>query len=320
MSYPFSTFLGVDVAKLHLDLYDSATKKTWQISNDDDGFKSLVAYLKKQSTPSLVLCESSGPYHLSLVLALQKAGCPVSVLNPMRVRACAKAQGLLAKTDALDAKNIAAFGQLYHPEPTPPLSPVQHELVALIDQRSHLVDLATAEKSRLDQLLASSSKKSSQALLNYLEKQLKALTAKLDQLRKKDPELNRKVAVLTAVDGIAQLSALSILAHLPEIGSLSKTEIAALSGTAPINRDSGTLRGHRSIGGGRPKARKVMYMPALTAMKKNDLLREFYQKLVAKGKPKKLAIVAVMRKLLIYLNSLLKKLAATSPNLSVVTP
>jgi transposase len=320
MSYPFSTFLGVDVAKAHLDLYDSATQKAWPISNDATGFKSLVAYLKKQTAPTLVLCESSGPYHLPLVLAMQKAGCPVSVLNPMRVRACAKAQGVLAKTDALDAKNIAAFGQLHHPTPTPPLSPVQLELVALIEQRAHLVDLVTAEKNRLAQLLVASSQKSSEALLRHLQKQVKALEAKLDQLRKKDPELSQKVTVLTEVKGIAQLSALSILAHLPEIGSLSKTQVAALSGTAPINRDSGTLRGHRSIGGGRAKVRKALYMPSWVVVEHNQILREFYQKLVAKGKPKKLAIVAVMRKLLIYLNALLKKLANPSPIISVVNP
>lgn len=298
--------LGVDVSKATLDCRLGKTHR--QFPNHAKGFQLLVDWIAHAPGPLRVVCEATGPYHRELVLALQQAGIGVCVLNPRQVRDYAKSQGLLAKTDKIDAAVLADYGNRFQPRPTAPVSPVQLQIEACVERRQQLVELLTAEKNRLQQASLPAIASSIKKVLRLLEKQKADIEAHLHKLIASDPLLQRQVSCLSQVQGVGTLTASTLLSALPELGRLSRQQVAALAGLAPRNRDSGTFKGQRMIGGGRPKARRALYMSALVACFKNPVLKPFYLRLMAKGKPFKVALTAVMRKLLIHLNSLLKNL------------
>lgn len=299
-------YLGIDVSKATLDCHFATTHR--QFANDPKGFGLLIAWIRKWAVPLRVICEATGPYHLQLVWALQQADIGVSVAPPLRVRYFAKAQGRLAKTDKIDAALLADYGRHSKLEPMAKLSQPQIDLAATLERRDALIAMITAEQNRLKQTWCPEMQRDIASLLRLLKARKKAIEARLALLRAADPLLQHKVSCLSQVNGVGSLTATALVSALPELGSLSRQQVAALAGLAPINRDSGAFTGRRFIGGGRPKVRRALYMATLVACFKNPVLIAFYQRLISNGKPAKVALTAAMRKLLIYLNSLLKNL------------
>lgn len=301
---PLFDHLGVDVSKATLDC--RLGKIYRQFTNTPKGFALLVEWIKKSPHPLRVICESTGSYHQSLVAALQKAAIEVCVVNAQRVRDYAKSRGLLAKTDKIDAAVLADFANHFQPASTPALNPAQLQLIAAIERRSQLVELITAEQNRLGQTSDPLALADLRAHLRYLQNRKATWDSAIKKLVAADQRLHTQASCLSKVQGVGPLTAATVLALLPELGSLSRAQAAALAGLAPRNRDSGTFKGKRMIGGGRYKLRRALYMAALVASRHNPILKAFYQRLIAKGKAPKLALTALMRKLLIHLNSLVK--------------
>ena len=304
---------GLDVHKDSLQLHLAGRDHV--LANDSSGHRRLVALLRTaQATPVQVICEASGGYERAVADALWAAGVPVSVLNPARVRAFAGALGQRAKTDPLDAALLARCGQALRPDPTPAPDPAQAALQELVRYRAQLVaQLATARQQQATLGLPALVRQS-RALL----KRLTADVAKVDALLAKhlaaQAELAAKAARLQAVPGVGAQTAYSLLAELPELGTLNRGQAAALAGVAPHPRQSGQWRGQSHIGGGRAPVRKALYMAALSAARWHPPLRVFYARLRAAGKPAKVALTAVMRKLVCLLN-----LALKTPNFSLAS-
>ncbi len=297
------THIGVDIAKAGLQAHLDGSQVAF--SNTPAGRRALCR--KVQALPAAhVICEATGGYEQSLVQALHKAQVSVSVVNPAQVRAAAQAKGQRAKTDKIDARMLTEYGQLYRPAPTPPQSEAQRQLVALIGWLQQLVEAQAVAKTQAEHHTDPFIRKQHQTLLDHYESQIEATETKLHQLLKVDPQLQQRAEALDAIKGVGLRTALVVLSHMPELGYLNRQEAAALAGLAPWTRDSGTLKGIRCIGGGRPEVRVALYMCALSAVRYNPILKEFYQRLLAKGKPGKVALTAVMRKLLVYMNAQLQ--------------
>jgi transposase len=303
---PNPVYVGVDVAKATLQVHLRGLQVPF--SNTSAGCRALCKELQSIAGAHVV-CEATGGYEQGLVQALNQANLLVSVINPAQVRAAAKAKGQRAKTDAIDACMLTEYGQRYQPEPTSPLSEVQRQLVALIQWLQQLVEAQAVARVQAEHHTEAFVRQQHQALLEHYESQIKATEAKLQKLLKADHQLQKRAESLDAIEGVGLRTALVVLSHLPELGYLNRQEVAALAGLAPWTRDSGTLKGIRCIGGGRPEVRVALYMSALSAARHNTILAEFYQRLIAKGKPGKVALTAVMRKLLVYMNHKLKALA-----------
>jgi len=299
-------YLGIDVSKATLDCRLGKVHR--QFGNDPKGFGLLMAWIQKHPQALRAICEATGPYHLRLVWALQQAGIGVCVAPPQRVRHFAKAQGLLAKTDKIDAALLADYGRYAKLQLTAKLSQTQIDLAAALERRDALMAMIIAEQNRLKQTWCPEIGRDIQSLLRMLLTRKKAIEERLARLRASDPQLQRKVSCLAQVKGVGLLTATCLVSALPELGHLCRQQVAALAGLAPINRDSGAFHGRRFIGGGRPRVRRALYMSALVACFKNPILKAFYQRLISRGKPAKVALTAAMRKLLIHLNSLLKNL------------
>lgn len=303
-------YVGLDVAKDQLQIWCPQLPKLTVVANSAAGVKklaqSLLAWQRAEGRPVHVCMEATGGYERLAFERLSEAGLPCSVLNPRRVRAFAEAQGQLAKSDPLDAKAIGQFGQCLRPAATPPPSQEQRELSELIARRGQLVELRSAEKTRAGLLQAKVLQKAAAALLRTLDRQIEQIERALEALVAKNEELRSKVARLCQMQGVGKLSALSVLASLPELGTLNRNEVAELAGLAPHARDSGQKKGVRRTSGGRAKVRRALYMAALSASRSNPVLKVFYEQLKARGKASKVALIAVMRKLLVVLNSLLK--------------
>jgi transposase len=299
--------VGADVSKATIDLGCLSLALPTSIPNTPEGFKILLKIITKSTSPVHIVCEATGYYHRGLVRALHQAEIKVSVVNPRLTRDFARARGKLAKTDAIDALMLADYGRTMQPGPTVP--PEEHMVLLdeLVTRRSQLVEDRVRERSRLEQASCPEVASSLRLHLRHLDAQIKKLLSRIAEVVEKNSSLKAKVDQMVKVHGIASLSASALLASLPELGTLSKNEVAALAGLAPFNRDSGAFRGKRSICGGRIGVRGALYMSALCASRGNPILKAFYQRLRAAGKPHKVALVAVMRKLLIYLNSLLKQ-------------
>lgn len=302
MSQPLC-HLGVDVSKASLDLHHLA--KSWQVPNSPQGFRKLIAYLKKH--PARVVCEASGPYHLPLVLALQKAKLEVCVVNPRQVRDFAKSRGILAKTDVLDARVLTLYADSCPPRATAPLPSEQLLLAAWVDRRQQLVEQRTAESNRTEPHLPPQVAKHLRDSIRLLDRRIAQVEKKIQQLLAASPQINEKIHCLQGVRGVGAITAVAVMAAIPELGSLNRGQVAALTGTAPLNRDSGTLKGKRTTWGGRSKVRNALFMAALSASRCNPVLKPLYQRLRLNGKPHKVALTAVMRRLVIHLNSLLKQ-------------
>lgn len=298
-------YAGIDICKDALDI-SLIGRSPERYDNDDAGITGLIKSLSKIPGPVHVICEPSGGYERELLEALWAAGIPVSLVNAARVRSFARAQGLLAKTDEIDPSVLREFGELLQPAVIEAPSPARQRLAALVQRREQLVNLLTMEEQRLMQTRDIALKKLTQILINELQKQVKQIEAMIAQQIDGDDTLRGQSARLQQVKGIGKVTASTILAELPELGKLSRKQVGALAGVAPYNRDSGTLRGRRTIRGGRIKIRRVLYMAATVAARFNPILKSFYQRLVAAGKPKKLTLTAVMRKLVVLLNHLIK--------------
>ena len=295
-------FIGIDVAKAQLEFACRPSGETGTVRNDDGGIRELVARCQAL-TPALIVLEATGGYEAAVVAALATAGLAVVVANPRQVRDFAKATGQLAKTDALDAQVLALFAERVHPAPRLLPDAAIQALDALLTRRRQLVEMLTAERNRL--LIARSAvRRDLQQHIRFLERRLREADDDLHTAVKASPAWRVKDDLLQSVPGVGRVVSLTLLAELPELGRLSHKEIAALVGVAPLNRDSGTLRGKRLVYGGRAPVRAVLYMAALVASKCNPVIRAFYLRLRVAGKPAKVALTACMRKLLIILNAM----------------
>jgi transposase len=299
-----SVFVGIDVAKARLDIALWPTAPRWSVPNDPEGVANLVTRLHGVE-PALVVLEATGGLELPVTAALATAGLPVVVVNPRQVRNFAKATGKLAKTDTIDAHVLAHFAQAVRPTPRPLPDTQAQELSALLARRRQLTEMLTAEKNRL-QMALPQVRPEVQEHITWLKQRVAKLDGDLGDMLRQSPVWREQKNLLRSVPGVGPVLSFTLLADLPELGTLNRRQIAALVGVAPLNRDSGTLRGKRTVWGGRATVRAALYMAALVASRWNPALRIFYQRLCAAGKPKKVALTACMRKLLTLLNAMLK--------------
>jgi transposase len=294
-------YVGIDVAKDHLDIATSSGE-AWRVANDPDGIDVLAPRLI-EAQAALVVMEGTGGHEHAVAAALAAAGLAVAVVNPRQVRDFARATGELAKTDALDAQVLALFAERVRPEPRALPDDAQRALEARLSRRRQLIGMLVAERNRL--LLADVAiQKSLTKHVRWLEKELDAVEADIAKAVEASPLWRAKEDLLRSVPGVGRVLASTLLADLPELGHLNRKEIAKLVGVAPLARDSGRHRGQRIAWGGRAEVRCALYMSALACITHNPAIGAFYRRLVAEGKPKKVALVASMRKLLVVLNAM----------------
>jgi len=312
-----SVFVGIDVSSQTLEVASSAAAKTWQVSNDAVGIEQLTAQLSSRQ-PALVVLEATGGYEFEAACALQASGLAVAVVNPRTARDFARAMGALAKTDALDARMLAAFARVLHQHPererfVKPLADAElQRLQALVLRRRQLVQMITSERQRM-RVSHAAARPSIERVIEFLKTELGDSDA--DVAAHVGQHHATLAQALASVPGIGAASVAVLLAELPELGKLDRRRIAALVGVAPLNRDSGQMRGQRSIWGGRADVRRTLYMATLTAVRHNAPLKAHYERLLAVGKRKKVALVACMRKLLTMLNAIAKNGSSWDPSL-----
>ena len=298
-------FVGIDIAKDQVDVHVRPTDERFQLSRTDAGLAGLVARLQPLG-PRLVVLEATGGYEIPVAAALASAGVPVAVVNPRQIRDYARATGQLAKTDALDARLMALFAEAVQPEVRPLPTPEAQALGALVTRRRQLVDMLGAERNRHHQARDLRLQRRIATHIRWLTKALAEIEADLGTHIRSSPIWRERDDLLHSVPGVGDVTAHTLIADLPELGHLGRRKIAGLVGVAPMNRDSGHWRGRRTIAGGRPAVRSVLYMATLTAVRFNPAIAQFYQRLVAAGRPKKVALTAAMRKLLTILNAMLR--------------
>jgi transposase len=306
-----AVFVGLDIAKDHIDVRVRPTNDQWQTDQTDAGLTQLVDRLGALR-PTLVVVEATGGYETAIVTALAVAHVPVAVVNPRQVRAFAKAIGQLAKTDAIDAAVLALFAERVRPPVRPLPDDAHQELVALVTRRRQLLDMLTAERNRLT-TARRSVRASVQQHIRWLERRIKDADTDLTTTIRQSPLWRTKDDLLQSVPGIGPITSSVLIAWLPELGVLSRREIASLVGVAPLNHDSGQQRGRRTVWGGRARVRAPLYMATLTAKRCNPVIRAFYQRLRAAGKKPLVALVAAMRKLLTILNAMVKNQQSWQP-------
>jgi transposase len=310
-------YVGIDVSKDRLDVHLRPQAQTWQFPNDPSGIRALAQQLLPLA-PACIVLEASGGYETLLASELALAGLPPSLINPRQARDFAKATGRLAKTDAIDAAVLAHFAQAVQPRARPLPDADSQALQALLHRRRQLLEMHTAESNRLPKAPAQAVRRNIQKHLRWLEGQLEELQRALAEAVQGSPLWRAKEELLRDVPGIGPTTAYTLLAALPELGTLSGRQISALAGLAPRNRDSGQFRGRRSIGGGRALVRSALYMASLSAARANPVLRPFYRRLRAAGKLAKVALVAVARRLLTILNAMLRDGRRWQPELVAV--
>ena len=308
MTHSTTLYIGIDISKatLDIDAYPlSATRlSTTQFSNDDIGRKQLTSLLLSLK-PKLIVMEATGGLESPTAADLAMAGLSVAVINPRQARDFAKALGVFAKTDAVDAQVLARFAEAIKPEARPLKSSDLMALDSVLTRRRQLVEMITAESNRHNQASGKIAKQIAQHII-WLRKRLTEADDDLDDAIAQSPLWQAKADLIISVPGVGKVTATSLLAELPELGNLARREISALVGVCPFNRDSGGHKGRRAIWGGRASIRAVLYMAALVASRYNPVIKAFYQKLLAAGKMKKVALVACMRKLLVILNAMVK--------------
>ncbi len=297
-------FIGIDVSKARLDVAVHGQPQTWQVENNEPGLAELIQRVRALA-PTLILLEATGGFELHLVAELCAAQLPTVVTNPRRARNFARSMGKLAKTDTIDARLLAQMGAALRPAPRPLPSEQEEHLTALLTRRHQLVEMITVEKNRLV-TVRPTMRRDIEEHLAWLKEKLAKLDTEIDQFIQGSPLWQARDELLQSVPGVGRVTASTLLAELPELGTLTRQEIAALVGIAPINRDSGRRQGKRHIWGGRAPVRTVLYMAALSAKQHNPIIREFYERLLARGKEKKVALVACMRKLLVILNAMVR--------------
>lgn len=297
--------VGIDVSKDYLDIFLHPASKYFRIENSLSGIKKVISKLKKIPKEAIhIVMESTGGYEKLAAKTLTKAGFSVSVVNPRMVRDFAKSHGRLAKTDKLDAEILAMFSEKVSPEPNVDTDEKQEEIGDLIARRDQLVSMIVAEKNRLHRA-PKEIRKSIKTILEYLKKELKLIEMRLKKAISEDKKFADKHELLVSVKGIGSTTATALIAHLPELGTLDSRQIAALAGLAPLNCDSGKMRGRRMIWGGRRAVRIALYMATMAAIRSNAAIRIFYQRLVSAGKAPMVAITACMRKLIIIMNAMI---------------
>ncbi len=295
-------FVGIDVAKATLDVAVRPSGERWQLANEDAALTLLVARLQPLA-PTLVVLEATGGFEHAAVAALAAAGVPIVVANPRQVRDFARATGQLAKTDAIDAQTLALFAERMRPAPRPLPDEAAQALDAVLTRRRQLLEMLTAERNRLG-LARPPVARRIRPHIRWLERELADVDRELGRLIEQSPVWRAQDDLLQSVPGVGPVVSRTLLGKLPELGHLTHKQIAALVGVAPLARDSGTLHGKRLVWGGRAPVRAVLYMGALVATRWNPVIRAFYQRLRAAGKPAKVALVACMRKLLTILNAM----------------
>lgn len=308
-----SGFIGIDVAQSDLVVAREGVAGSKTYSNTERGHRDLLRDLDREaksgSPAELIVIEATGGYQREVVAALGGHGLPVVVINPRQVRDFARSTGQLAKTDQLDAHVLADFASRIKPELRPLPSEEQEELRDFLTRREQLIQMLVAEKNRLLQAMGKRlqhRRKEIKKHIDFLEREMKMLDSDLDDTLKKSPLWRENDDLIQSVPGIGKQSARALIGLLPELGTVSGGQITKLAGLAPFNRDSGTMRGQRHIGGGRSKVRAVLYMATMSAIRHNPQIKDFYQRLVKAGKPKMVAMVACMRKILVTLNAMLK--------------
>jgi transposase len=299
-------FVGIDVAKDALDLGFTSSQKVDRFANDAAGIGGVVNRLLQVSPRSIVI-ESTGGYEASLVEALYDAGLPVAVVNPRLVRDFARGFNQLEKTDTLDARLLAAYGQVYNPRLFKMPDKTRRKLTSFNKRRDQLIRARNAELSRLDHARDEWTRQSLGRSLAFYDQQIQEIERERDERIASDESLRKQRDLLMSFKGIGEVVSATLLASLPELGTLNRQKISKLVGLAPLNRDSGKSRGQRKIKGGRSEVRQKLYMATLSATRYNPALRVFYRRLLANGKPKKLAQTAVMRKILIILNQMIRE-------------
>ncbi|MGB4548733.1 MAG: IS110 family transposase [Syntrophales bacterium] len=297
-------FVGIDISKEELVVAVRPTAELQSFPNTEEGLAALVGFLQPLQAHSIVL-EATGGFARAAVNAMALAALPVVVVNPRQIRDFARSVGLLAKTDAIDARIIARFAEAVRPERRPLKDLETQKLEDLNNRRRQIVEMITAEKNRLG-MAPTWSQRDIRSHIAWLEKRLKRINDNIDDLIKQSPIWRQKEKILTSVLGVGPVVTTTLLCGLPELGTLSARKLSALVGVAPFNRDSGKSRGRRSCWGGRAHVRAALYMAALTASRCNPVIRAFYQRLRLAGKPAKVALVACMRKLLVILNAMVK--------------
>jgi transposase len=312
-------YIGIDVSKARLDVYALAVRERWQVANTSSGIAALVDAVAER-TPQRIVLEASGGYEALVVAVLAERGLPVVVVNPRQVRDFARAVGQLAKTDAIDAELLARFGEAIRPELRPLPDATNRAVRALVSRRRQLQEMLTAEQNRL---VSAAVQDAPQALrgqlgehIEWLRRQLDEVDGELRQIMESSPVWREREDLLRTIPGIGPATAAMLLSQVPELGALDRKAVAKLVGVAPLNDDSGTRQGRRRIWGGRSAVRAALYMAALVATRCNPTIRGFYVRLCDAGKPKKVALVACMHKLLLIANSVLRSAQPWRP----VTP
>jgi len=297
-----TVFAGIDVAKYHLDLCCLPSGESKRFKNNDNGIRKMIEYLNKHR-PQLTVMEATGGYEIPLATALQKAQIPMAVVNPKRIRDFARANGQLAKTDKLDAAIIASFASVIQP-PAQDLDLNNFRLKALMTRRYQLIRMKTQETNRQEHTENKFMAKSLKRILGAIEREIQRVELQIGKEVEKRPDLKAKAQILNSAPAIGHKTSTMLVTKVPELGRLNRRQLAMLTGVAPINRDSGTFRGKRMTGVGRRDVKNRLYMPTLVAIQHNPVIRNFYQRLLARGKAKMTAVVACMRKLLTILNSM----------------
>jgi transposase len=301
---PSDVSVGIDVSKASLDVAAWETDIAWQLANDVEGARALISRLKDLS-PAVVVVEASGGYEALVVAELIAAGLPVALTNPRRVRDFARSTGQLAKTDKLDARVLARFGYAVRPEVRPLRSDEETRLKALVTRRRQVIRMLIAEKNR-KAISHSSVQDWIQQHIDCLEGELQSLEEAIEQHIRQSPTWSHKQELLCSVPGVGAVTSATVVAELPELGAVNRQQIAALVGVAPVNHDSGKLRGKRRICAGRGSVRRTLYMATLVAVRYNPVMRAHYESLLQRGKEKKVALTACTRKLLVILNAMIR--------------
>lgn len=311
-------WVGIDVCKAWLDVHIRPEQRIYRLPNTEAGAKELISQLPAPPEVGRVILEATGGMELTSALALHQAGFPVVVINPRQSRNFAKATNQLAKTDKVDAKILAFFGEALRPEVRTMAAEETRQLNDLVTRRRQIVEMLTAERNRLASIHGKA-REDLEANIEWLNQRLKGIDEQIAQQIKESTLWTEQQAILTSVPGVGLVVASTLLSSLPELGTLTPKQISSLVGLAPMNCDSGQMRGKRRITGGRASVRAVLYMAALVAVRYNPVIRAFYDRLLARGKLKKVALTACMHKLLIILNAMLKQKTAWRETVVVTT-
>ena len=301
-----SIHVGIDVAKARLDVFAGPEPGPRRFDHDAEGLARLIAWLQ-ELRPRRIVLEATGGLERTLAQRLLEAELPTAVVNPRQVRDFGRALGRLAKTDKIDARLRADYARLIQPRPAEPIGETARKLRAAHARRRQLMGMIVAERNRLDRCDDAEIRGMIEHTVGQMNEQLSELDQRIEALVREDPDLHQRARLLASVPGIGHATAATLVGELPELGRCNRQQIARLVGVAPINRDSGTLRGRRTTGGGRHHIRTALYMPTLVALRHNPVIRRFYRHLLEQGKPKMVALTACMRKLLAILNRLIRE-------------